>query len=435
MQKKMKSQQTSWQGIVICQRLLAGIRRLATKAGALSFAILAIVAYLMWVNRFRIFPAHRYITLERLLLETGLVAAYVLVFFFLVLVLGTPPGAYASMVGLDRIALHNSFGEVPILLSRERKTKGSPVVCLQFLSYGVPLQTWLARQKEIESALDLHIADIRQGDDMRHIVIYATPGKMMLPKRVMWEAGNLSPADFVLALGVGYLGIVSIDLAKYAHVLLGGTTGSGKSVLLKLILYQCVQKGAMVCIADFKGGVDFEKYWKMHCCMVTTPENMLEMVKQSVQELTKREQLLARTNFTNIQEYNKGASIKLRRIILACDELAELLDKTGLDKEQKQLITEIEGYIKTIARKGRALGLHLILATQRPDSNILSGQIKSNIACRICGHADNVLSQIILDNTSASDEIPKDAQGRFIMHDGTVFQAYMLGSEYKKGIR
>ena len=75
-------------------------------------------------------------------------------------------------------------------------------------------------------------------------------------------------------------------------------------------------------------------------------------------------------------------------------------------------------------REHRAFGIHLILATQRPDANILSGQIKNNVNCRICGRADTILSQIILDSTAAAEQIPKDARGRFILRDGTVFQAY-----------
>ena len=77
--------------------------------------------------------------------------------------------------------------------------------------------------------------------------------------------------------------------------------------------------------------------------------------------------------------------------IFACDELAEMLDKTGLTKDQKETVNKIEGLLSTIARQGRAFGIHLILATQRPDSTILNGQIKNNINCRICGRADNVL--------------------------------------------
>ena len=93
-------------------------------------------------------------------------------------------------------------------------------------------------------------------------------------------------------------------------------------------------------------------------------------------------------------------------------------------KEQKETVSKIESRLSVIARQGRAFGIHLILATQRPDANILSGQIKNNVNCRICGRADTVLSQIILDNTSAAEQIPKDARGRFLLHDGTVFQAY-----------
>ena len=101
-----------------------------------------------------------------------------------------------------------------------------------------------------------------------------------------------------------------------------------------------------------------------------------------------------------------------------------MLDKTGLDKQGKEVVGQIESKLSTIARQGRAFGIHLILATQRPDATILAGQIRNNIDCRVCGRADNVLSQIILDSTAASEQIPKDAQGRFIMHDGTVFQGF-----------
>ena len=114
----------------------------------------------------------------------------------------------------------------------------------------------------------------------------------------------------------------------------------------------------------------------------------------------------------------------LPRYIFACDEIAEVLDKTGLTKEQKEIVGKIESKLSMIARQGRAFGIHLILATQRPDANILSGQIKNNVNCRICGRADTILSQIILDSTAAAEQIPKDACGRFLLYDGTLFQAY-----------
>ena len=113
----------------------------------------------------------------------------------------------------------------------------------------------------------------------------------------------------------------------------------------------------------------------------------------------------------------------------ACDEVAELLDRTGRSKEDRDKLNQIEGRLATLARLGRAFGIHLILATQRPDTNIIPGQIRNNMDFRVCGRAESVLSGIILNNTSAAEQIPKDARGRFITGDGTVFQAYLFDQE------
>ena len=119
----------------------------------------------------------------------------------------------------------------------------------------------------------------------------------------------------------------------------------------------------------------------------------------------------------------------MQRIVFACDEVAELLDKTGADKARKELLAQIEARLALIARQGRAFGIHLILATQRPDANILPGQIKNNMNIRICGRADTTLSTIIIGDGRAAEQIPHDAQGRFLMEDGTVFQAYYFNDD------
>ena len=150
-----------------------------------------------------------------------------------------------------------------------------------------------------------------------------------------------------------------------------------------------------------------------------------------VDELNRRKQLFAsKDDCNNIFDYNSNPLYTLNhtqcldRIVFAVDEVAEVLDKTGLSKEEKEQVARIESRIATIARLGRAFGIHLILATQRPDANILTGQIKNNISYRVCGRADSVLSMIILDSTDAAEQIPSDARGRFIDNNGTVFQGY-----------
>ena len=110
------------------------------------------------------------------------------------------------------------------------------------------------------------------------------------------------------------------------------------------------------------------------------------------------------------------------------DEQNERIRK-GRGKEYKERLDQIENRLATLARLGRAFGIHLILATQRPDATIIPGQIRNNMDFRVCGRADNILSQIILDNTSAAEQIPKDARDRFITGDGTVFQGYLFNEE------
>ena len=247
-----------------------------------------------------------------------------------------------------------------------------------------------------------------------------------LPEVLKWKDSYLSPKSFVLVLGESYTGPVTVNLAHIPHILLGGSTGSGKSVLLKLLLMQALHKGAEVYITDFKGGVDFPKVWHEKCRMCFTEENLRYTLDQLVAVLEYRKNAFKALGCPNIDAYNETTEQPLPRLIFACDEVAEMLDKTGADNERKKLLAQIENKLSTIARQGRAFGIHLILATQRPDATIIPGQIRNNMDLRVCGRADSVLSQIILDNTSAAEQIPKDARGRFITGDGTVFQGYLF---------
>ena len=189
---------------------------------------------------------------------------------------------------------------------------------------------------------------------------------------------------------------------------------------------QCVKKDAEVFIADFKGGVDFLPVWHERCNIITEENTLLEVLTELVDELENRKQVFRGYGCANIGEHNKVYPNKMKRVVFACDEVAEVLDKTGLSKDAKELVSQIEGKLSIIARQGRVFEIHLILATQRPDANILAGQIRNNIDFRVCGRADNVLSQIILDNTEAADKIPKDSQGLFITHDGVIFKGYLF---------
>lgn len=294
----------------------------------------------------------------------------------------------------------------------------------EFDGVGIPLTEWENKRQRIEAALNVHIVKLKEGKNKRSILLYTVPAGNQLSSRIEWNDSYLIKDSSTLVLGKSLMGTVAVDLAKIPHILLGGSTGSGKSVLLKLLLMQAVKKNAVVSIADFKGGVDFPSVWHSKCKMCFDEDNLLQLLTELVDELQRRKVLFRENECHNLDEYNKHTGKALQRYIFACDEVAEILDKTGLTKEQKDKVSLIESKLSVITRQGRAFGIHLILATQRPDANILSGQIRNNIDCRVCGRADNVLSQIILDSISAAEQIPKDTAGRFLLHDGTIFQAF-----------
>lgn len=340
--------------------------------------------------------------------------------------LGTPWGSKAVKEGLQKVGLVNHAGEAPALIAKRQDRDNPRLTIWEFDPCGIPLSEWEDKRARIETALDITIAKMAWAEGRKLIRVYAVPAKSDFPALLPWNDKYLSPESFVLVLGESLTGAVTVNLANIPHILLGGSTGSGKSVLLKLLIMQSLRKGAEVYIADFKGGVDFPKVWHQKCRMCSTEEDLLDTLGQLVAVLEYRKGRLAETGCPNLDAYNEATGDNLPRLVLACDEVAELLDKTGRSKEEKERLGQIENRLATLARLGRAFGIHLILATQRPDANILPGQIKNNLDFRVCGRADNVLSQIILDNTSAADQIPKDARGRFITGNGAVFQGYLF---------
>ena len=357
---------------------------------------------------------------------TNAVLAYLLIgAAALAIVFVYPFGRKAAHDQLFSIGLVNHAGMAPELLHKRRDEKNPKAVIWVFRNHGIPLQTWEEKRAAIETALGITIAKMSYENGKRRVAVYAVPAQNDLSPLIQWKDNYLRQGSFILVLGESILGSVTVNLAHIPHILLGGSTGSGKSVLLKLLLMQAVKKGAVVYIADFKGGVDFSPVWHRKCNLCFEERELLNVLDLLVSSLNSRKQLLKDAGCVNLDEYIERTGDRQPRYIFACDEVAELLDKTGKSKEEKELLGQIENRLAIIARQGRAFGIHLILATQRPDANIIPGQIRSNLDCRICGRADNVLSQIILDSTAAAEQIPKDAQGRFMLHDGTVFQGYL----------
>lgn len=404
-------------------RLKAGIKAIVVSRKKQGILILYLAIVLItWVNRITLWGSEYASRFERALLYLGLNAYYIIGLVAILLIFGQTIKDYLLQKQLLRIGMVNSLGEVPILLEYMEHIGQIKVT---FDSAGIPVTKWEDKVLELENSLDMSISRIELKGNNHIILIEGCRGILDYSEKIVWEK-QYQTYDSILRLGECMRKPVYLDLQKHSHILIGGATGSGKTWLLKLILLQCINKQYQVFIADFKGGIDYPSVWHKRCKFVVDENDALACLVNLCNEIRVRQTYFQNKECRNLDMYNHLTGDNLPTIVFSCDEIGELLDTTGLEKDQKEIRKQIAGKINTIARLGRAFGIHLVLATQRPDAEILSGQTKNNITYRICGRADNVLSRIILDISDASDRIPTDAEGVFLNQDGIVFKSYVL---------
>lgn len=343
-----------------------------------------------------------------------------------------PFGMSKAKAAFESVGLRNSAGFPPLMVKR---TKEGNKIIMEFQSFGTSRKTVEDKQAELEAAWNLHITSIKEGRDQQHFCIVAIPGHVKLPDLLPFPATLPADKDKIY-LGESLEGVVTWDYRNIPHCLVGGSTGGGKTCLVRVLLTQLLaDESCMVFLIDMKNGVDFSDLNFFNGGkIISEPEEAAELLRLTVEELEARKKAFASVTQNgqpvacpDLDTYNRLNPDKPGvRIFLAVDELAELTDIVGMSKEDKARSAEMVAALSKIARLGRAFGIHLILSTQRPDANVVPGQIKNNVSFRVCGKADNVLSTIILDNGDAADKIPKDSHGLFLTHDGTLFRGYYL---------
>ncbi len=198
-----------------------------------------------------------------------------------------------------------------------------------------------------------------------------------------------------------------LDVAKTPHLLIAGTTGSGKSVcingLIASLLYTKSPKEVRLLMVDPKI-VELQVYNGIPHLLtpvITEPKRVLKMLDWLVDEMERRYHMFAQVGVRNIEGFNGRihemgyATEKMPYIVLIMDEFADLMTVIGKD---------IESYVARLMAKARAAGIHCVMATQRPSAEVVTGTIKSNIPSRISFAASSGMnSRIILDATGAED--------------------------------
>ena len=123
---------------------------------------------------------------------------------------------------------------------------------------GLPVLVWLDFAEKIQSALNVNIIDVQYGEDNQHIKLTVAPPVPNLPREIPWYDRLLSLEPYTISVGESTVGPVLLDMRnQHCHMLISGVTGSGKSSLLKVILYQCICWNMVLYLTDFKGGVSF----------------------------------------------------------------------------------------------------------------------------------------------------------------------------------
>lgn len=270
---------------------------------------------------------------------------------------------------------------------------------------GVKLNQITARTNDLALALAAHPIRVEAPIPGKAAVGIEIPNKekaiVSLREIIETDQFKQEKSNLTLALGRNVAGEpIVLDLAKAPHMLIAGATGSGKSVginaLLLSLLYQNAPADLRFLLVDPKR-VEFSMYNgipHLLCPVVIEPEKTISALKWAVAEMERRYHTLSQQHRRNIAEYNQAnPDDHLPYIIIVIDELADLM---------AQAANEVEGAIVRIAQIARAVGIHLIVATQRPSVDVITGLIKANITTRVAyAVASQIDSRTIIDQAGA----------------------------------
>ncbi len=299
---------------------------------------------------------------------------------------------------------------------------------------GMKLSAITARSNDVALALAAHPIRIEAPIPGKSLVGIEVPNKVAatVSLREVLESPDYKEADSNLELGLGrdVAGKVMVaDLKQMPHLLIAGATGSGKSVCMNAILVNLLYKNSpedlRLLLIDPKR-VEFVEYNNMAHLLtnvVTETDKTISALRWAVAEMERRYQVLSAHNRRNIDAFNSDLPAeqqKMPYIVVIIDELADLLT---------QAANEVEASIVRIAQMARAVGMHLIVATQRPSVDVITGLIKANIPARIGfavpsmadsrtildqGGAEKLLGKGDMLYVSSDQPQPKRVQGVFL---------------------
>ncbi|MCH8109076.1 MAG: DNA translocase FtsK [Chloroflexi bacterium] len=318
------------------------------------------------------------------------------------------PGPRVTMYGLipGWVRRHKQVKETDEQGNPVLDESGKPVMVREENNTRVKVDSILSREKDLSLALktpSIRIETPVMGQSLLGIEVPNPNADVVGLRSVMESAefGRLRPkADLPVALGKGSGGeTVVIDLAKMPHLLIAGATGSGKSACLNSIISCLVMEKTpaemRLLLIDPKR-VELTPYNGVPHLLtpvIVETDQVVGYLKGLIREMLDRYRRMEEVSVRNIEAYNNRMPEKMPLLVVVIDELADLMMSAAFDVEQS---------LCRLAQLGRATGIHLVVATQRPSVDVVTGLIKANFPSRISfGVTSQVDSRTILDTAGA----------------------------------
>ncbi len=363
-------------------------------------------------------------------IQFGILFCIISLLFLFALGLSLYREIVALQTSLDSLGLSNAQGKMPRVVSIEARSGLKKMARIE--SFGIGPENYIRRKDDLQGTMNWEIEQIgRDANNPIFIKILLT--KKRLPRKIglaslMGEIGR--PYQFVV--GKSQTGVIVANLEELPHLLIAGVTGRGKSTFLNSVLMALLKSPKikiygidlkMVELAIYK---DFP-----HFRMEDTMASALQSLRGLKSEMEARYEHLARHGLRKIDSI-KGP---FDRIVLVVDECSDLFGKVERNSIDYKMVLECREIANILARKGRAAGVHLILATQRASANSLDSRILANIPARVCFKMASVSNSVLVIGTKDAFHL-EDIPGRGLWSLGTelkTFQAPFITIEEIKG--
>jgi hypothetical protein len=326
----------------------------------------------------------------------------------------------------DLVGLKNAIGSYPNFLSLEPITGGT--MKLRLTNGAFPINEWQKRKERLEANMRVFIDEIKQVPERG--IIEMTFSYEPMPTKVTIE--NIRGfRDYKFLIGrdrsKSYVG----SFVDNPHFLIGGESGGGKSAFLRQLIttIKVNQPEAEFHLLDFKGGVEFWQFEKLPGMNVVSDiakaARSLQGIAANIEVRTKK---LREMNLTDIKYFFESDQFKRmttdekrahalgRRIIIVVDECAEIfLFGLGHSAEHTR---ELRAAMSRITRLGRSVGIHAVIATQRPDKNAVDPQVKTNLPTTVCYRINDLGGSLAVLGNSRATDLP-NIPGRAVLKSGS----------------